>query len=91
MGFKIKNKSPVALIPDKISGYRYYDAEAGAYRRVTGKTEGLLEKKAFGIEALVSADVEPVALDVHSGLRVVPLPFTSVEAKAEGMELLGLC
>ncbi|MCR4590805.1 MAG: NHLP bacteriocin export ABC transporter permease/ATPase subunit [Lachnospiraceae bacterium] len=47
LGFFNKDEAPVALIPDRLSGYRFYDPEAKAYRHVTDREEELFMKEAF--------------------------------------------
>lgn len=47
LGVKKADQTAVALIPDNVSGYRYYDSESGKRMRVTWKTEELFEKEAI--------------------------------------------
>ncbi len=47
LGIKKSDSSLVALIPDKITGYRYFDRETGKYVKINSRNEKLFEKEAF--------------------------------------------
>ncbi len=47
LGIKKSDGSLVALIPDKITGYRYFDRETGKYVKINSRNEKLFEKEAF--------------------------------------------
>ncbi len=47
LGIKKSDKTAVALIPGRFSGYSYYDSESGKRTRVTSKKEELFEEDAI--------------------------------------------
>ena len=47
LGFMDEDHSPVALIPDRLTGYRFFDQERGSYRAIKEKDESLFEKEAY--------------------------------------------
>ncbi|MCD8048689.1 MAG: ATP-binding cassette domain-containing protein [Clostridia bacterium] len=47
LGVRKEDKTVAALIPDSVSGYRYYDSKSGKRVRVTPATEELFEKDAI--------------------------------------------
>ena len=48
----------------------------------------IVSRQVFGLETLIGADMEPVALDVHPGLREKALPLASVETEVKRLEQL---
>ena len=47
LAFRKEDRSPVALIPSGLSGYRCYDASAGTSYRITSATEKKISRDAF--------------------------------------------
>ncbi len=92
IGF-LKGREPVALLPDGIQGYKYFDPERNGYIKVCKREESLFEKRAylfyrpFPLKALKITDLVRYIVSVIRVSDYVMIAVTSLLITLSGVLL----